>query len=110
MSKKNSAKTLKAQKEKRDKKEQWIAFGLLFVAGASANIVNGYFAHTKGMYNGWLAVIAPALVLIAIYSVLFPNEFNEQDIRKISFRMWIAIIFAFLVCFANLYAFEHGLY
>jgi hypothetical protein len=110
MSKKNSTKLMKVKNSKQAREERWVIFGVLLAVGIGGNWINWYFLHTKGLYNGLLAVFAPGLVLIAIYSMLFPNEFNVQNIRELSFRMWIAIILAWLLCFANLYAFEHGLY
>ena len=92
------------------KYERWIVFGLLLTFGIITNMVNWYFAHTNGMFNGLLVMFAPAFILFAFYYLFFPNEFSIQNANKISFRGWIFIILTLLLCFANLYAFEHGLY
>ncbi len=95
---------------KQAKYERWIVFGISLTIGISTNLVNGYFAHTNGMYNGLLAMFAPVFILFAFYYIFFPNEFSAQNANKFSFRKLILIILAWLLCFANLYAFEHGLY
>jgi len=89
---------------------RWVVFGLLFTFGISINAVNRYFAHTNGMFNGLLAMFAPGFILFAFYYLFFPNDFSAENANKISFRQWIFIILTLLFCFANLYAFEHGLY
>jgi hypothetical protein len=110
MSKKYSLKKLEELDKKQEKTERWIGLSLLLASGIGGNLFNWYLAHTKGLYSGLLAAFSPALILIAIYSVLFPSEFSVRNIRMLSFRMWVAIVFAILLCFANLLAFEYGLY
>ncbi len=107
-SKKVEADNIKQAKQV--KNERWIFFGISLTIGISTNLANWYFAHTNGMYNGLMAVFAPIFILLPIYYIIFPNEFSAENTNKFSLRKLILIILALLLCFANLYAFEHGFY
>ena len=99
-----------AQSSEEVKGNRWAVIGIFLVVGIGGNWVNWYLAHTQGYYIGELTVITPALAFIAFYFMLFPKDFVAQYTGKFSFRMWVAILLAFLIGFANSYAFKHGLY
>jgi hypothetical protein len=89
---------------------RWVISGLFLVIGLGGNWLNWYWAHTKGFYAEELALLMPAIAFIGLYFILFPGDFVAQFAGKFSLRMWVAIVFAFLIGFANMYAFNHGLY
>jgi hypothetical protein len=89
---------------------RWTAIGLFLLVGIGGNWLNWYFAHTKGYFFGLLAALAPAFVFLALYFMVFPKDFVVQYTGKFPLRMWLAIIPAFLIGFANFYTFENGLY
>ena len=89
---------------------RWTVLILFLVFGIGGNWFNWNLAHTKGYYHMELAFIAPVFVFLAIYFILFPKDFVAQYAGKFTFRMWAAIALAFLVGFANSYAFKTGLY
>jgi hypothetical protein len=84
--------------------------GLFILIGVGGNWLNWHWAQTGGYYLEELALLAPAIGFIGIYFVLSPKDFAAQYSGRFSLRMWIAIVLAFLLGFANMYAFSHGLY
>jgi hypothetical protein len=89
---------------------RWVISGLFLFIGIGGNWLNWYWAHTKGYYMEELALLMPAIAFIGFYFILFPKDFVAQFSGKFSLRMWVAIVLAFLIGFANMYAFNHGLY
>jgi hypothetical protein len=89
---------------------RWAISGIFLIIGIGGNLINWYLAHTKGYYSEELALLMPAIAFIGLYFILFPKDFVAQYAGKFSLRMWIAIILAFVIGFANMYAFNHGLY
>jgi hypothetical protein len=57
-----------------------------------------------------LALLAPAISLLAVYFIVSPKDFVAQYAGKLSFRTWVVIILAILLGIANNYAFKNGLY
>jgi hypothetical protein len=92
------------------KGNRWAISGLFLILGAGGNLINWYLAHSKGYYSEELALLMPAIAFIGLYFILFPKDFVSQYAGKFSLRMWVAIILAFVIGFANMYAFNHGLY
>jgi predicted membrane channel-forming protein YqfA (hemolysin III family) len=110
MSKDYSLEDLEGLEKKQKKTERWVMTVVILVLGISGILLNWHFAISRGMYNRLLAFLSPALIIGAIYSVFFPNDFTNQSRRKLSFRMWIAIILGLLLCCAHLLAFEFGFF
>ena len=92
-----------------DKKRK-IIVNLFIWSGLGLSLVSWVMAHTLGYYQELLVAIGPAFAFIGIYFLVFPEDFVQQYTGKFSVRMWIANALAFLLGFANLYAFSHGLY
>ena len=109
MSKDYSLKDLEELEKKQKKIEQRVMTGTILVLGICGVLINWYFAITKGMYNGLLAYFSPAVIIGAIYLIFFPNDFSNQSGKKLSFRMWAAIIIGVVISCAHLIAFEYGL-
>ena len=107
MSKNYSLEDLEELKRKQEKKDRWILIGVILAFGIGGIWVNWYYAITRGMYNRLLAFFSPALIIGAIYSALFPDDFSDPNRRKLPFRMWIAIIVGLLLCVAHVLAFEY---
>ncbi len=99
----------KIEEKQREKDRKAFAVTIL-VFGIAALFGNWYFVHTRGMYNNFLAFLSPAVVIGAIYSLLFPNDIAEDNNKKLSVRIWIAIFIGLLLCLANLLASKYGLY
>jgi hypothetical protein len=99
-----------AQNSDEIKGNRWVAIGLFLMIGVGGNWFNWYLAHAKGYYLPELAFLAPAIGFLGIYFIFFPRDFVIQFTRKFPLRMWVALIIAFLLAFANNYAFENGLY
>lgn len=95
---------------KETESSRWTVIGLFLLIGIGGKWFNWYSAHTKGYYLEELAVICPAVIVVAISFILFPKDFVTQYAKKISVRMWIVVILALLLGFANNYALGHGLY
>jgi hypothetical protein len=107
---KYSAEMQEALSSNQVKGNLWVISGLFLVIGVGGNWVNWYLAHAKGYYSEELALLMPALAFIGLYFISFPRDFVAQYAGKFSLRIWVAIILAFLIGFANMYAFNHGLY
>ena len=110
MSKNYSLEDLEELARKEKKVERWVLIGVTLALGIGGIWLNWHFAITSGMYNKLLAFFSPALIIGAIYSLFFPNDFSDQSRKKLSLRMWIAIIMGLLLCFAHLFAFEYGFF
>lgn len=98
-----------AQTSEHMKGMRWAAIIIFLALGIGGNWLNWYWAHTQGFYYDELALLMPALAFFGLYWIFFPKDYISQ-FSGISFRMWIVIVIAFLIGFANMYAFEHGLY
>ncbi len=48
--------------------------------------------------------------MFGFYFLLFPKKFNEHYVGKSNIILVVVLILAFLIGFANYYAFDHGLY
>lgn len=101
---------LEAQNGKQENDNRWVMIGAFLVIGVGGELMNWYFVRTRGFFNGFLALLAPALTFLAFYFIFFPKDYVVQFTGKFPLRMWIAIILTFLLGFANLYALENGLY
>jgi hypothetical protein len=101
---------IEAQNNKKEYDSRWVMIGVFLAIGVGGNLINWYFAHTRGFFNGFIALIAPAFTFLAFYFIFFPKDYFLQFAGKFPLRMWVAIILAFLLGFVNLYAFENGLY
>jgi len=109
-SEQHALETSAAQPSEKVKGTARAAGGLFILIGVGGNWFNWYWAHSKGYYWGELSLIAPAIGFIGLYFLFFPKEFAAQYTGKLSVRTWIAIILALALGFANMYAFDHGLY
>ena len=87
---------------------RWAAVILFLVIGVFSIWLNWNWALTKGYYIGELNVIGPAVIVIAVYFILFPQDFVAQYSGKITPRMWVAIILALAAGFGYMVAFENG--
>ena len=110
MPKEYSLKDLEELEKKQRKSEQRVMLVAVLVLGIGGILISWYFALSKGMYNRLLVFISPALVIGAIYSALFPNDFTDKPGKESLFRKWIVIILGLLLCFAHLLAFEYGFF
>jgi hypothetical protein len=83
---------------------------LIFLAlGAAGMWFNWYWAHTRGYFYDKIALLTPALLFLAVYWIFVPKDYAAQ-FSGISARMWVVILLAFLLGFANMYALRNGLY
>jgi hypothetical protein len=82
---------------------------IIFLAlGIGGNWLNWYWAHALGFYYDELALLTPGLAFLGLYWIFFPKDYVSQ-FSGITVRMWIVIVIAFLLGFANMYALGHGL-
>jgi len=110
MSNNYSLEELEKIEEKQREKDRIVIAVTILIFGMGALLANWYFVHTRGMYNRFLAFLSPAVVVGAIYSLIFPNDFSDEKKKKLSFHMWVAIFIGSLLCLANLLASQYGLY
>jgi hypothetical protein len=99
----------KIEEKEREKDRIAIAVTIL-VFGIGALLASWYFILTTGFYSDFLAFLSPALVIGAIYSLLFPNDFSDKNKTKLTLRMWMAILIGLLLCMANLLASKFRFY
>jgi len=110
MSNNYSLEDLEKIEEKQKEKDRIVFAVASLILGLGGLFFNWYFVHVRGMYNRFLAFLSPAVVVGAIYSLLFPNDFSDKNKKKLSFRMWMVIFIGLFLCLANLLASEFGLY
>jgi hypothetical protein len=82
----------------------------LILLGLGAGWINWSWAHTKGFYSKEIAFITPLPIALAIYYILFPQDYVDQFRGKLSFRTWVAIVIIILLGVAHAYLFGHGIY
>jgi hypothetical protein len=110
MSNNHSLEELEKMEEDQREKSRVVFAVTILIFGMGALLANWYIIHTAGLYNRFLAFLSPAVVVGAVYSLFFPNDFSDKDKMKFSLRMWAAIFIGLLLCVANLLASEFGFY
>lgn len=110
MSNNYSLEELEEIEEKQREKDRIVIAVTILVIGIGALLANWYFVLTTGFYSGFLAFLSPAVVVGAIYSLLFPSDFSDKNKTKLTLRMWIAILIGLLSCLTNLLASKFGFY
>ena len=79
------------------------------VAGASLLVVNIWMLLSLGRYFPFLAVLGPALIVMAVYYMVFSED--PWDLPKpIPFRLILMFILAFGLGLANWWVTKSGLY
>jgi hypothetical protein len=108
MSKDYSLEELAELEKEQKKTERRVMTVLVIIIGIAGILINWYFAINKGLYSGWMALLSPGLVVGAIYSIFFPNDFTSEGRQKFSARMWIAIIMGLFLTLMNFLALKYG--
>jgi len=98
-----------AQTSERMKAMRWWGVIICLAIGVVGNWFNWYWAHSRGYFYDELALLAPAALVLGLYWLVSPKDFVAQY-SGISLRMWVVIVIAFLLGFANMYALAHGWY
>jgi hypothetical protein len=65
--------------------------------------------HTSGYFYPELAMLGPAVLVLAIYYAIIPEDPRRLP-SPIPARLWSALVIALLAGAANWFALSHGLY
>ena len=95
--------SLDPSKAETEARKQRIAVIVVFlIIGFGSLWFNWHIAINEGWYIPFLALIAPAVIVIAIYYIINPEDPTVLP-NPIPFRLWVAIILAFSLGFINQY-------
>jgi|GEM_PF-3484212 len=94
---------------------RWSARGVaayLIPVGAAGFWWTYHTIHTRGEYSLKIALLAPALLVLGLFFLLFPDEdpMKAPALRDLSLRQWLSYAFAIGAAIANCYALAHGWY
>lgn len=81
---------------------------LLTVIGLIGFWWNRHLIYSQGQYYVNVALISPALIVLAIYFAIFPED--PTVMPKMSLRLGIVYLLCFILGFINLYALKNLLY
>lgn len=89
-----------------------VAAAYLIPVGVAGMWWNYHLVHAKGEYWVKVALLAPALLVMGLFFLFFPDEdpMAEPAVRNLRLRHWLSYLFAFGAAFANWYALSHGMY
>ena len=73
---------------------------------------NYHLVHTRGEYWVKVGLFAPALLVMGLFFLVFPDEdpMEATALRDFRLRHWASYALAFGAAFANWYALSHGWY
>jgi len=80
-----------------------------FVVGVIAIWANWHLSHNRGVYYPFLAMLGPAVLVMAGYYLIFPDDPSVMP-SSIPLRLIVAFVLAFLLAGINWFATAQGLY